>query len=95
MSHHGTEEGKKKWKVQIMYQNSTFQELWYPYDLQVTKARPNDKDARAKYQECNKIVKRLAFEKAIAVEETAKKCVSEQINLENMCKYTISTAIYI
>ena len=45
--------------------------------------RPNDKDAKAKYSECNKIVKRLAFEKAIAVEDNSKS-VSEAINIENM-----------
>jgi serine/threonine-protein phosphatase 5 len=50
---------------------------------QVARAHPNDKDARAKYTECNKIVKRIAFEKAIAVEET-KKSVVDQINLDSM-----------
>merc|ERR1712038_1438690 len=50
----------------------------------VTKARPNDKDAKNKYSECNKIVKRLAFEKAIAVEDQEKKSVAETINLETM-----------
>ena len=53
--------------------------------VQVTKARSNDKDARAKYNECNKIVKRLAFEKAIAVEDNTKS-VSESINLDTMCR---------
>ncbi|XP_064599585.1 serine/threonine-protein phosphatase 5-like [Liolophura sinensis] len=47
----------------------------------VAKAKPNDKDARAKYNECNKIVKRIAFEKAIAVDD---KSVAEQIDLESM-----------
>ncbi len=55
--------------------------------FQVTKARPNDKDAHAKYQECNKIVKRIAFEKAIAVDDEHKS-VADQINLESMSKYT-------
>ena len=55
----------------------------------MTKARPNDKDARNKYTECNKIVKRLAFEKAIAVEETEKKSIADSINLESMCKLVI------
>ncbi|XP_008480137.1 serine/threonine-protein phosphatase 5 [Diaphorina citri] len=48
----------------------------------VHKARPNDKDAKAKFTECNKIVKRLAFEKAISVDS---KSVAESINFENMC----------
>ncbi|XP_016842872.1 serine/threonine-protein phosphatase 5 [Nasonia vitripennis] len=49
----------------------------------VMKARPNDKDAKAKFTECNKIVKKLAFEKAIAVEEN-KKSIADSINLEAM-----------
>jgi len=53
--------------------------------LQVAKAHPNDKDARAKFTECNKIVKRIAFEKAISIDE-AKKSVVDQINLDSMSK---------
>ncbi|XP_035689914.1 LOW QUALITY PROTEIN: serine/threonine-protein phosphatase 5-like [Branchiostoma floridae] len=49
----------------------------------VVKVRPNDKDAKAKFTECNKIVKRQAFERAIRVDDV-KKCVSESINLESM-----------
>lgn len=49
----------------------------------VTKMRPNDKDAREKYTECNKMVKKLAFEKAISVEEN-KKNIADSINLEAM-----------
>lgn len=52
----------------------------------VTKARPNDKDAKAKFTECNKIVKKMAFEKAIAVEDN-KRSIAESINLDVMCKY--------
>jgi len=51
--------------------------------LQVAKAHPNDRDARLKFTECNKIVKRIAFEKAISVADT-KKSVVDQINLESM-----------
>ena len=51
----------------------------------VTKARPSDKDAKAKYTECNKIVKKIAFEKAISVEES-KKNIADSINLEAMGK---------
>jgi len=51
--------------------------------LQVAKAHPNDRDARMKFTECNKIVKRIAFEKAISVADT-KKSVVDQINLESM-----------
>ncbi|CAN7944019.1 unnamed protein product, partial [Ixodes pacificus] len=50
----------------------------------VTKARPNDRDACAKYNECNKIVRRIAFEKAIAVDDL-KKSVADSIDIEAMC----------
>ena len=44
----------------------------------VFKARPNDKDAKLKYNECSKIVRQQAFEKAIAV-DSLKKNVSEGV----------------
>lgn len=47
--------------------------------------KPNDKDAKSKYTECNKIVKKLAFEKAISVEDT-KKNIASMINLDAMSK---------
>lgn len=47
----------------------------------VTKARPNDKDARTKFNECNKIVKKIAFEKAISIDS---KNVADTIDIENM-----------
>jgi len=50
----------------------------------VTKLRPNDKDAAMKYKECDKIVKRIAFEKAIAVEDTAKRSIMDQIDVNAM-----------
>lgn len=46
------------------------------------KARPSDTDAKNKFLECQKIVKRLAFEKAIAVD--SEKCVADAINLDAM-----------
>ena len=49
----------------------------------VFKARPNDKDAKLKFNECSKIVRQQAFEKAIAV-DTVKKCVSDSINIDSM-----------
>ncbi|XP_053994568.1 serine/threonine-protein phosphatase 5 [Hylaeus anthracinus] len=49
----------------------------------VTKASPNDKDAMNKYTECSKILKKLAFEKAISVEES-KKNIADTIDLEAM-----------
>ena len=53
--------------------------------VQVTKCHQNDKDANAKYNECRKIVNRLAFEKAIAVED--QQPISEQLDLANMCEH--------
>lgn len=49
----------------------------------VFKARPNDKDAKLKFNECSKIVRQQAFEKAIAV-DSVKKCVSDSINVDAM-----------
>ncbi|RWS29301.1 serine/threonine-protein phosphatase 5-like protein [Leptotrombidium deliense] len=46
----------------------------------VIKARPKDKDAKLKCDECSKIVKRIAFEKAISVDD-CKKSISESIDL--------------
>jgi len=49
----------------------------------VTKVCPNDKDARMKYEECKKIVTRIRFEKAIAVDDSAKS-VANQVDLSSM-----------
>lgn len=49
----------------------------------VTKVKPNDKDAKLKFTECSKIVRKLAFEKAIAVDDT-KKNIADTINLDAM-----------
>ena len=51
--------------------------------LQVRKVRPNDRDAKMKYTECQKIVKIMLFQKAIAVDDE-KKAISETIDLTNM-----------
>ncbi|XP_071962945.1 serine/threonine-protein phosphatase 5-like [Antedon mediterranea] len=49
----------------------------------VMKVRANDKDAKAKYQECKKIVQMKAFEKAISVDSN--KCsVVDTLDLVNM-----------
>ncbi|KAF6717453.1 Serine/threonine-protein phosphatase 5 [Oryzias melastigma] len=55
----------------------------FPLCLQVVRVRPNDKDAKMKYQECNKIVKQKAFERAIASDET-KKSVVDSLDIESM-----------
>lgn len=49
----------------------------------MAKAKPNDKQAKAKYTECNKIVKKIAFEKAISVSD---KSISEMIDFESISK---------
>ncbi|CAF0936297.1 unnamed protein product [Adineta steineri] len=49
----------------------------------VKKVCPNDKDALLKYEECKKIVTRIRFEKAIAVDESTKSVVN-QIDLNSM-----------
>ncbi|XP_016415784.1 serine/threonine-protein phosphatase 5-like [Sinocyclocheilus rhinocerous] len=49
----------------------------------VVRVRPSDKDAKMKYQECNKIVKQKAFERAIASDEL-KRSVVDSLDIENM-----------
>jgi serine/threonine-protein phosphatase 5 len=50
------------------------------YD-RVRKFRPNDPDVQKKYDEVNKIVKRIAFEKAIACDEP--KSIGESIDINS------------
>lgn len=47
------------------------------------KVCPDDKDAQNKYKECDKIARRIAFEKAIAVDEM-KKSAFDQIDIETL-----------
>uniref|UniRef100_A0A8B9HLH0 Protein phosphatase 5, catalytic subunit n=1 Tax=Astyanax mexicanus TaxID=7994 RepID=A0A8B9HLH0_ASTMX len=54
----------------------------------VVRVRPNDKDAKMKYQECNKIVKQKAFERAIASDEL-KRSVVDSLDIENMSELFI------
>ena len=49
----------------------------------VSKVRPNDKDAKAKFTECRKVVQQIAFNKAIAVEEKSAS-VAESIDVDGM-----------
>jgi serine/threonine-protein phosphatase 5 len=51
----------------------------------VVKRAPADKDARRQLTECEKIVRRIEFEKAIEVED-ADKSVADSIDLDAMCK---------
>ncbi|XP_016835211.1 serine/threonine-protein phosphatase 5 isoform X1 [Cricetulus griseus] len=50
---------------------------------QVVKVKPNDKDAKMKYQECSKIVKQKAFERAIAGDEH-RRSVVDSLDIESM-----------
>nr|XP_054322122.1 protein PPP5D1-like [Pongo pygmaeus] len=50
---------------------------------QVVKVKPHDKDAKMKYQECNKIVKQKAFERAIAG-DGHKRSVVDSLDIESM-----------
>ena len=49
------------------------------------KCSPKSKEAKAKYTECNKIVKVAAFARAIAVDHD-KKAIADTLDLENMGK---------
>ncbi|EDX13572.1 serine/threonine-protein phosphatase 5 [Drosophila simulans] len=50
----------------------------------VAKCRPNDKDAKLKFTECNKIVKMRAFERAIAVDKPEKTLSEMYSDMENI-----------
>lgn len=56
----------------------------------VTKAKPTDKDAKMKFVECNKIVKKIAFEKAISIDV---KSVSDTIDIESIGKLVSTCSI--
>ena len=58
--------------------------------MKVVKVCPNDKDALAKLNECQKIVKRIAFEKAIAVDDT-KKSAFDLVDIEAMRKSSVES----
>lgn len=59
----------------------------------VVKVRPRDKDALTKYTECNKVVRQIAFEKAIAVESCQKK-PSETIDLDSIGKFKLLVTLF-
>jgi serine/threonine-protein phosphatase 5 len=50
----------------------------------VSKRRPNDADAKKKFTECNKIVKKMAFERAIAVDRPEKTLAEMYQSLESI-----------
>ncbi|KAL1110136.1 hypothetical protein AAG570_008213, partial [Ranatra chinensis] len=49
----------------------------------VCRARPHDADAKMKFNECNKLVKKLAFEKAISVNDQ-RKSIADTIDFDSM-----------
>ncbi|OWR44742.1 serine/threonine-protein phosphatase 5 [Danaus plexippus] len=49
----------------------------------VTKVRPNDQDAKMKFMACDKICKKVAFEKAISVDKKEVN-IADTINLDSM-----------
>lgn len=50
--------------------------------MQVSKRRPNDEDAKLKFVECNKMVKKLAFERAISSDVPEKSLAEMYADLE-------------
>ena len=58
------------------------------------KVRPSDKDARAKYTQCKKIVQEQAFARAIAVESKTKS-VCDELNLDSMGEVLLQSFMYI
>lgn len=50
----------------------------------VAKRRPNDKDAAMKYTECNKLVRKQAFEKAISNDVPEKTLAEIYSDLESI-----------
>lgn len=58
------------------------------YDM-VRKAKPSDKDAQKKFEECQKIVKRIAFEKAIACDDNHKSA-ADSIDIYKIRKFSPS-----
>lgn len=60
--------------------------LFIVHNYQVAKRRPNDADAKLKFTECNKIVKKQAFERAIAVDRPDKTLSEMYQSLDSICK---------
>lgn len=60
-----------------------FKQALADYDV-VCKRCPNDEDAKNKFTECNKVVKKIAFEKAIAVDKVEKTLAEVFKDLESI-----------
>lgn len=59
----------------------------------VAKRRPNDKDAAMKFNECNKLVKKQAFEKAISNDVPEKTLAEVHSDLESIGKSGATAAV--
>ncbi|VDN20543.1 unnamed protein product [Gongylonema pulchrum] len=57
--------------------------------LQVCKARPQNADAKQKYEECHKLMRRIAFEKAISMEHD-RRSIADSININAIGKEAAS-----
>ena len=51
---------------------------------QVVKLKPTDKDAQAKFRECDKVVKAIRFAKAISLPDEDESNIAESIDLSSM-----------
>lgn len=60
-----------------------FKQALADYEL-VCKRCPSDEDAKTKFTECNKVVKKIAFEKAIAVDKVDKTLAEVFKDLESI-----------
>ena len=61
---------------------------------QVVKLKPADKDAQAKFKECDKVVKALRFAKAISQPDEDDVCVADSIDLSTMGTSLPSSAVH-
>lgn len=52
----------------------------------MVKARPRDRDAKEKFTQCRNMVRRLAFERAIAVDDSTGGSVADSIDIDSMSK---------
>lgn len=61
----------------------------------VAKRRPNDRDAAMKYTECNKLVRKQAFEKAISSDVPEKTLAEIHSDLESIGTYYMFIYLFI
>lgn len=61
----------------------------------VAKRRPNDRDAAMKYSECNKLVRKQAFEKAISSDVPEKTLAEIHSDLESIGMCTVGCSPFL